>query len=454
MNRNMTDETVLEEVRESLGSDLWSYIIKENWTDIMVNPDGTVWVDSDIRRRVDCRVSEEGLESAAMTLASYQSHSFNSADSQSLVAVIPILGIRCSFMGPPAVKHTCVSFRRPSKNLLMPEALVESGTMTGSQLDFLREAVADYRNIVISGGTGCHAKGTMIKMADGTDRAVETITDGEYLMGDDGKPRKVLSLHKGWSPMYTIEPFGGKPFTVNEDHVLAVIDKYSNRQLSITVADFLRRPDSWQMSKRLWYSAACPENQGHIRLVPFFIRKAKPAIFYGFTTDGNHLYCLDDWMVVHNSGKTTIMNSLMTMIDITDRLYVVQDTDELSFMQDDVFSVLTNNLFDYSDAIAQALRHNPTRIIVGECRFPKQAQAMMEAWNTGHPGGLATIHADNARDVLKRLDDLQKKASTSGVSDIDTIRRTVDVAIQMRRMPGAKRKLVELWDVRRDMDVC
>ena len=73
---------------------------------------------------------------------------------------------------------------------------------------------------------------------------------------------------------------------------------------------------------------------------------------------------------------------------------------------------------------------------------------MIEAWNTGHPGGIATIHADNARDVLKRLDDLQKRHSNSGVSDMDTIERTIDVALQMRRTLGAKRQLVELLDIK------
>ena len=444
----LDDEYVLNEVKASLGKELWSLIEKEDWTDIMVNPDGTVWIDGAGRQQIKCDIKESGLESAAMILASYSSTSFNASTSQSLVAVIPKMGIRCSFMGPPAVKHTSVSFRRPSKNLIKPEMLVESGTITQNQLDFLRTAISGYKNILISGGTGCHAKGTMIKMADGSDKAVEKIEEGEFVMGNDGKPRKVLRLHRGYAPMVSIEPIGGNRFVVNEEHILALVNKYDMKVTCLTVEAYRRRPESWQREQRLWYSSKDPNGPGHIRMVPFFTCGVGGGLYYGFETDGNHLYCLSDWMVVHNSGKTTIMNSLMTLIDPMDRLYVVQDTEELDFSQEDVFSVVTNNHFGYADAIAQALRHNPTRIIVGECRFPDQAAAMIEAWNTGHPGGIATIHADNARDVLKRLDDLQKRHSNSGVSDMDTIERTIDVALQMRRTLGAKRQLVELLDIK------
>jgi type IV secretion system protein VirB11 len=63
-----------------------------------------------------------------------------------------------------------------------------------------------------------------------------------------------------------------------------------------------------------------------------------------------------------------------------------------------------------TDLLRVTLRLRPDRIIIGEVRGP-EALAMLKAWNTGHPGGVATIHANSAADALRRIEDLVGEAS-------------------------------------------
>ena len=82
-----------------------------------------------------------------------------------------------------------------------------------------------YNSLLLYHGLGsgkCHAKGTKIMMHDGSIKLVEEIKEGELLMGDDSKPRKVLSLANGIDKMYDIIPVKGDKYTVNEDHILCL----------------------------------------------------------------------------------------------------------------------------------------------------------------------------------------------------------------------------------------
>lgn len=446
MNINLDKNKVVEEVSVSLGADLWGYLMSDNWTDIMVNPDGRVWIDDGRQHEIPCRTTSQGLESAAMILASYSSQKFNSQEAQSLVTIIPIYNIRCSFIGPPAVRRVSVSFRKPSKKVIMPEELVKGGAITQTQMDFLAQAIKDYRNILISGGTGCHAKGEKIMMYDGTVKKVEDILLGEYLMGEDYTPRRVMTFHSGIDEMFTVYPSFGRPYKVNAGHILVLKDgaKYEY----MTVSKFMMLSAENKKKYKMYYSY----RNGEKKECTFEILPSGTGRYYGFSVDKDQLYLLDSCMVVHNSGKTTIMNSLMTLIDPKDRLYVVEDAPELVFTQPNVFSIEKNNKFDYAEAIAQALRQNPTRIIVGECRYPQQAIEMLQSWNTGHPGGMSTLHANSAKEVVQRLTELANRDAKSDQGSM--VREAVDVVLQMRRLPGSStRKLVELWDAKKDLMV-
>lgn len=450
MNINLDRDKVVQEVSVSLGADLWGYLMSDNWTDIMVNPDGRVWIDDGYQHEIPCRTTSQGLESAAMVLASYSSQKFNSQEAQSLVTIIPIYNIRCSFIGPPAVKRVSVSFRKPSKKVILPEELVKGGAITQTQMDFLKQSIKDYRNILVSGGTGCHAKGEKIMLYDGSSLEVEKIIVGNYLMGEDYTPRKVLSLHAGVDDMFTVYPSFGRPFKVNSEHILVL--KNGTQYVYMTVSKFMTLSEEEKRKYKMYYSRR-DVNKKIVRTeCAFIVLPSGRGRYYGFTVDKDQLYLLDSGMVVHNSGKTTIMNSLMTLIDPKDRLYVVEDAPELVFTQPNVFSIEKNNKFDYAEAIAQALRQNPTRIIVGECRYPQQAIEMLQSWNTGHPGGMSTLHANSAREVVQRLTELANRETKSDQGSM--VREAVDVVLQMRRLPGSStRKLVELWDAKKDLMV-
>ena len=82
-----------------------------------------------------------------------------------------------------------------------------------------------YNSLLLYHGLGsgkCHAKGTKIMMHDGSIKLVEEIKEGELLMGDDSKPRRVLSLANGIDKMYDIISIKGDKYTVNEDHILCL----------------------------------------------------------------------------------------------------------------------------------------------------------------------------------------------------------------------------------------
>ena len=108
------------------------------------------------------------------------------------------------------------------------------------------------------------------------------------------------------------------------------------------------------------------------------------------------------------SGKTTFLNSMIDTISIINpghRLLLVEDTGEIICSALDYTPVCVPPE-STRKAIQTAMRLYPDRIIFGELRYGKVAQELLKAWKTDHRGGLATIHADSARDVFSRIIDL------------------------------------------------
>jgi type IV secretion system protein VirB11 len=114
------------------------------------------------------------------------------------------------------------------------------------------------------------------------------------------------------------------------------------------------------------------------------------------------------------SGKTTLVNAILAEPAFkSDRIVLIEDTKELQCPADDKVELLTKNTeprVTMTDLLRMTLRLRPDRIIIGEVRGP-EALAMLKAWNTGHPGGVATIHANSAADALRRIEDLVGEAS-------------------------------------------
>ncbi len=111
------------------------------------------------------------------------------------------------------------------------------------------------------------------------------------------------------------------------------------------------------------------------------------------------------------SGKTTLTNAILKEIGrVAGRVLTVEDTLELQVEADEVVRQRTVRNGDavrrtMQDVVRDMLRLSPDRIIVGEVRGP-EAIDMIQGWNTGHPGGVATIHCNSAPDAMERLEDL------------------------------------------------
>ena len=114
-----------------------------------------------------------------------------------------------------------------------------------------------------------------------------------------------------------------------------------------------------------------------------------------------------------NTGKTTLANALLQEITQQfphDRLVLLEDTVELQCAAQDHLALRTNGRVTLADLVRNTLRTSPDRIIVGEVRGA-EALDLLDAWATGHPGGVATVHASSADGALLRLDRLAQRAN-------------------------------------------
>ena len=91
----------------------------------------------------------------------------------------------------------------------------------------------------------------------------------------------------------------------------------------------------------------------------------------------------------------------------------------------------------FTSLLSSTLRLAPTRIFLGEVRTGAQALSLLKAWNTGHPGGLTTIHADSALEVAPRFAELVGEVSQSDQSAL--INRAIDAIVFLERGEGKPR---------------
>jgi type IV secretion system protein VirB11 len=112
-----------------------------------------------------------------------------------------------------------------------------------------------------------------------------------------------------------------------------------------------------------------------------------------------------------SSGKTTLANALLAELAAHDeRVILIEDTRELQCAAPDTVALRTRaGAVTMADLVRSTLRLRPDRIIVGEVRGG-EALDMLKAWNTGHPGGIATVHANSARSALYRVEQLIQEA--------------------------------------------
>lgn len=115
-----------------------------------------------------------------------------------------------------------------------------------------------------------------------------------------------------------------------------------------------------------------------------------------------------------SSGKTTLANALLDEIaDTGDRVLILEDTIELQCRSDDHVPMRAEpGVTTMADLVRATLRFRPDRIVVGEVRGP-EALDLLKAWGTGHPGGIATVHAGSAHGALTRLEQLIQEVAVT-----------------------------------------
>src|SRR6266508_1075227 len=155
------------------------------------------------------------------------------------------------------------------------------------------------------------------------------------------------------------------------------------------------------------------------------------------------------------SGKTTLLNVLSTYIPEEERIVTIEDAAELQLQQDHVLRMETKvpnidgkGAVTIRDLVRNSLRMRPDRIIVGECRGG-EALDMLQAMNTGHDGSMSTLHANNPKEALVRLETLVLQAGQDLPSRAirETIGSAIHLIVQQSRLRGGVRRIVSVAEI-------
>jgi len=139
------------------------------------------------------------------------------------------------------------------------------------------------------------------------------------------------------------------------------------------------------------------------------------------------------------SGKTTLANAIiaeMVCLAPEDRLVILEDTAEIRCSAQNSVALHTSDSVDMARLLKSTMRLRPDRIIVGEVR-DGAALTLLKAWNTGHPGGVTTIHANTAISALRRLEQLAAEVSQTPMQEV--IGEAVDLVVSIGRTPEGRR---------------
>jgi pilus assembly protein CpaF len=155
------------------------------------------------------------------------------------------------------------------------------------------------------------------------------------------------------------------------------------------------------------------------------------------------------------SGKTTMLNALSAYISDKERLITIEDAAELQLQQPHVARMETRppNIegkgeIRQRELVKNALRMRPERIILGECRG-EEAFDMLQAMNTGHEGSMATIHANNPREAISRLEQMIGMAGLpmTVASIRGQIAAAIRLIVQLQRMSDGKRRVTSISEI-------
>jgi len=155
------------------------------------------------------------------------------------------------------------------------------------------------------------------------------------------------------------------------------------------------------------------------------------------------------------AGKTTMLNTLSRFIPADERLVTIEDSAELLLQQKHVVRLETRlpnmegvGQYTQRDLVRNSLRMRPDRIIIGEVRGP-EALDMLQAMNTGHEGSLTTIHANDTRDALARLEMMVTMAGFEMPMSVirHYVASALRVIVQLARLKGGARRVVRISEI-------
>jgi pilus assembly protein CpaF len=221
--------------------------------------------------------------------------------------------------------------------------------------------------------------------------------------------------------------------------------------------------------------AQLPDGSRLAAVIPPVVRPAPALVIRKFTS---HHYTIDDLIArgtltrplaefleeqIRNgktllisggtgSGKTTLLRILANAIPDHERLVVIEDTSELDIQKPNILATecqtdTFKTKITFDDLLKSALRWRPDRIILGEVRGT-EARTLLDSFNTGHSGSLATIHANSAAKALRRFANLVLRSNAQATfSDIEAeIGEAVDFVVHVDREPGRRvvREVIQL----------
>ncbi|PTQ77327.1 type IV secretion system protein VirB11 [Nitrosomonas oligotropha] len=148
------------------------------------------------------------------------------------------------------------------------------------------------------------------------------------------------------------------------------------------------------------------------------------------------------------SGKTTLINAIineMVRSDPDERIFILEDTGEIQCAAQNFVQYHTTLDVDMTQLLKTTLRMRPDRILVGEVRGA-EALDLLDAWNTGHEGGAATLHANDAMSGLTRLESLISRNPSAPKEIMPLIAEAVDMVVHITRTPNG-RKIQQIIEV-------
>jgi type IV secretion system protein VirB11 len=138
------------------------------------------------------------------------------------------------------------------------------------------------------------------------------------------------------------------------------------------------------------------------------------------------------------SGKTTLTNAIInTISELTpnDRVLIIEDTAEIQCSSINKVISRTTKKVSMQDLVKSSLRERPDRILIGEVRG-KEALDLITIWNTGHPGGITTVHANSAYEALSRLERLLAQANAFNMQE--EIAQAINIIIFIKKTPKGR----------------